>query len=262
MLDEMTGATEAVEQTQMDSQAAEVDETETSEETIPAQGDTKDGAERVESDDGRSGGDGEQVTISKEVYDNMLSLMAGGGQAPQQTPQESPVPESHPQQNLEPPAFFNMDENTFNQALRDPQSFSQVMNESMLGAISSALSMYEQRNQRNIQNEIFNVMASRELLTEYPQLQQRGDVINYALRQVQNQNPGLGRDATLEKTHEFIKKNIGLARKLENTKHDHIPKEKVPGSGPSARAKGGAATSRSSRSGNGPVSERGRLGLA
>lgn len=259
MLEEMTGATATVEQPQMDSQAAQADGVETPKEAVPAQNTGTDGSEPVVSDDG---GSDEQITVSKEAYDNLLKRLAGGQATPPSLPQEAPISQK---QTLEPPAsFFELDEQTFNQALRDPQTFSNVMNESLVSAVTNMLALYEQRNQRNIQNEIFNVMASRELITDYPELKERGDVVLWALNQVQNENPGLGRDAMLSKTHEFIKKNIGLARKIENTKHDHIPKEKVPGAGPSARVKGGAtATSKANRSATGgPVSERSRLGLA
>jgi len=260
-MDPVVGATATIEQPQMDSQTAQADGIETPQEAIPAKNVGADGTEQVVSD---NGGSDEQITISREAYDNLLKRLAGGQVTPTTLlPQE--VPPQSQTQTLEPPAsFFELDESTFNQALRDPQTFSNVMNESLVGAVTNMLALYEKRNQRNIQNEIFNVLASRELINDYPELKERGDVVLWALNQVRSENPGIGRDAMLSKTHEFIKKNIGLARKIESTKHDHIPKEKVPGAGTSARAKGGTtATSKANRSATGgPVSERSRLGLA
>lgn len=255
-MDPVVGATATIEQPQMDSQTAQANGVETPKEAIPAKNVGADGTEQVVSD---NGGSDEQITVSREAYDNLLKRLAGG-----QAPPPTSLPQEHQTQTLEPPAsFFELDESTFNQALRDPQTFSYVMNESLVSAVTNMLALYEKRNQRNIQNEIFNVLASRELINDYPELKERGDVILWALNQVQAENPGIGRDAMLSKTHEFIKKNIGLARKIESTKHDHIPKEKVPGSGPSARAKGGTtATSKANRSvTGGPLSERSRLGL-
>lgn len=259
-MDPVVGATATVEQPQMDSQTAQTGGIETPKEAVSAPDTGTDGSKPVESNAGGVGTD-EPITLSREAYNNLLNQFVAGGQAPPTPlPQENVQSQSQP---LEPPAFFNLDEQTFNQALRDPQTFNQSMNQSMLGAISNALALYEKRNEERVENAVFNVLASKDLLAQYPLLQGRGDVVSTTLNQVRQMNPGLGRDALLEKTHEFIQKNLGLARKIESTQHDHIPKEKVPGAGPSARAKGGTATSRTNRSAQvGKVTELSRLGLA
>jgi hypothetical protein len=263
-MDPVTGATEASEQSQVDSQATQTLGTETTKEAIPAQNTGTDGAKPVESDTGGIGAgsaDDEPITLSREVYNNLLNLSVAGGQVPPTTSSSETPSQKQPQ--LEPPAYFNFDEQTFNQALRDPQAFSQVMNESVFGAITEALTLYEQRNMQRIEDGMFNVLASKEIITTYPELKGRGDVVQFALQQTRNQNPGASRDALIEKTHDYIKKNIGLARKIEQTNHDHIPKTKVPGQGPSARSKGGeSATLKTNRSAKGgTVTELSRLGL-